>query len=177
MILKIITNCENSDLSLFDILQKHDEMEQVYFIIYVKLLRKLLYNESETFNPYGLPVEEFEDNELTTLMYIINIFDGFIHNKYLFDIYNAIAFHYKNVEDKDIVLDELYWLRRIFHLVNIISKYTDFKLTGMLQCIYIIIGIETYSDWMTNDKTMQHAFNFFDYIVEKRTSIKIGNFT
>lgn len=176
MISEIIKSCENSDLSLFDILQKHGEMDQVYFTIYIKVLKKLLFGESETFNAYGLPIEDFEDSELITLMYIIRIFDGFVSNEHLFDIYNAVAFHYKNVEDEDVVLDEVYWLCRLFHLVNFISKHTDFKLTGMLQCIYVITGIETYSDWMTNDKTMQRVFDFFDYIVEKKTSTKIGNF-
>ena len=165
----------NSDEDLIILLKLH-EPEHVYFVNYLQLLTKLLFTEHGTYNPYNLNIEKMRDDQVNDIMYLVRIFDGFDENDNLEKLYNAIVWHYKNVYGSDgdgVVVDANFWLQRLFFLVQFITDYTHFKLNDSLQIIYLILGIEAYSEW---DINMERSAEFFHYVIKQLSKTKFGDF-
>lgn len=161
------------------ILLKLYNPEHVYFVLYLNLLTKILFSEKGTYNPFYLDFDKMRDTEVNDLMYIIRIFDGYTETGSLESLYDAILYHYTNVygpEGDGVVIDDVFWLQRIFGLVDFITEYTNFKLCESLQIIYLILGIKVYSEWNTDKHVMIQAADYFNYLVTKLSKIKFGEF-
>jgi len=175
---------------LSDIIQKRLEQplsvllklynpEHVYFVLYLNLLTKVLFTEGGTYNPYNLDFDKICDTEINDVMYIIRIFDGYTEVGNLENLHDAIVHHYTNVygtEGDGIVVDYIFWLQRIFALVEFITEYTNFKLCDCLQVIYLMLGMDSYKKWNTDKHTMEQTYDYFNYIVTKLPKLKFGEF-
>ena len=171
----IINDIETT--SLKNLVEKY-KIEHVYFIGYITLLTKLLYTENGTYNPYNLNVDKFKDDKVNDIMYIISMFDGFNNQNQLKSLYQTIQYHYINVygNDKDdsVIVDEQFWLQRIFNLVYFICKYTNFKFSEFLQIVYILTGMDAYRKWNKNIEIMNKAEEFVDYLINNLPDVKFG---
>lgn len=175
---------------LSDIIQKRIELplsvllktynpEHVYFVLYLNLLTKILFSDKGTYNPYNLDFDNMKDTEVNDIMYIIRIFDGYTESGHLEKLYDAIVYHYTNVygpEGDGIVVDNVFWLQRIFALIEFITLYTNFKMGDCLQIIYILLGMKAYDEWNTDRHVMQQVHDYFVYIVTKLPKLKFGEF-
>ena len=175
---------------LSDIIQKRIELplsillklynpEHVYFVLYLNLLTKILFTEKGTYNPYNLDFNKMKDTQVNDIMYIIRIFDGYTETNNLENLYDAIVYHYTNVygsEGDGIVVDNIFWMQRIFALVEFITEYTNFKMCDCLQIIYLILGMDAYSEWNTDIHVMRQVYDYFNYIATKLPKLKFGEF-
>jgi hypothetical protein len=166
----------DSDVELHTLLNTH-EPEDVYFVFYLRLYTKVFFTKHRRYNPYNLNIEEI-DSEINDIMYIIKMFDGFFDTDALEDVYTAIKFHYTNVYGggDDVAVDEVFWIQRIFCMVQFLTDHTSFGLTGGLQLIDIIIGFDAYKTWNTDKCVMIKAANFFNYLIYNLPKTKIGEF-
>lgn len=175
---------------LSDIIQKRIELplsillklynpEHVYFVLYLNLLTKILFSDKGTYNPYNLDFDKMRDTQANDIMYIIRIFDGYTETGSLENLYDAIVYHYTNVygsEGDGIIVDHIFWLQRIFALIEFITEYTNFRLCDCLQVIYLILGMDTYKEWNTDIHTMNQVYDYFNYIATKLPKLKFGEF-
>jgi hypothetical protein len=164
----------DSDLELHTLLDTYNP-EDVYFVLYLRLYTKVFFTEHKRYNPYNLNIEEI-DTEINDIMYIIKMFDGFFDTDVLEDVHTAIKFHYTNVYGDGIVVDKVFWLQRIFCMVQFITDNTSFALTEGLQFIDMIIGFDAYKKWNTDKRVMKKAADFFNYLIYNLPKTKIGEF-
>lgn len=173
-----------------DIVQKRIELplsillklynpEHVYFVLYLNLLTRVLFSEKGTYNPYNLDFDKIKDTQINDIMYIIRIFDGYSETGSLENLYDAIIYHYTNVygsEGDGIVVDNVFWLQRIFALVEFLTEYTNYRMNDCLQIIYLLLGMKAYEEWDTDINVMKQVYDYFNYIVTKLPKLKFGEF-
>lgn len=166
----------DSEVELHTLLNTY-KPEHVYFVLYLRLYTKVFFTEHKRYNPYNLNIEQI-DSEINDIMYIIKMFDGFFDMDALEDVYTAIEFHYANVHgDEDgVVVDAVFWIQRIFCMVQFIIDNTSFALTGGLQLIDTIMGFNTYKKWNTDNRVMIQAADFFNHLIHNLPKTKIGEF-
>lgn len=146
--------------------------EHVYFIWYMKLLYKTVYS-NEIYNPLNLEFKFLNEDDICNDLFIINIYSGFVEKKYINELYDSLCYHY-NQFGKNV--DSLFWIHKIFTIINYVGNITSVNFSGITQVIYVLCGLSHYKNWKTNYDTFKLMYSFLDFLIKKLHNTEIGNF-
>lgn len=175
---KLIIEFQNNP-SLKSLLSKYDKEwfpeyndDRIYFIWYLKLLYKTVYS-NEVYNPLNLEFKFLNEDDIFSDLYIINIYSGFTNEKQINELYDSLCYHYNQFDKK---VDKLFWIHKIFTIINYVGNITSLHFTGMTQVIYVLCGLPHYKNWKTDYDTFKLMYDFFFFLLNKLEQTEIGNF-